>query len=213
MMWAEGESLAPLTTHTGRTAALRRRAIDTDQIIPSEFCKRVTKRGYADGLFARWRSDPGFPLNQPERTGASVLLAAPDFGTGSSREHAVWALRDGGFVAVLAASFGDIFHRNALKNGLLAIRLDEDAVAALMDRSDADPGFEVTVDLERCEVRYESASIVFEMEQRARWLLLNGLDDIEVTLRHAADIAAYELHRSSWLPEIRPGGRHRPAAS
>jgi 3-isopropylmalate/(R)-2-methylmalate dehydratase small subunit len=201
--------LTPVTVHTGRTVALRRRAIDTDQIIPSEFCKRVTKQGYADGLFARWRTEPGFPLSRPERYGASVLLAAPDFGTGSSREHAVWALRDDGFAAVLSASFGDIFCRNALKNGLLAICLAEDAVDTLMDRSDADPAFEVTVDLERCEVRYDAASIGFEVDPRARWLLLNGLDDIEVTLRHAADIEAYERRRSPWLPEIRRGEHHR----
>jgi 3-isopropylmalate/(R)-2-methylmalate dehydratase small subunit len=205
MIWAEEEPLVPLTVHTGRTAALRERAIDTDQIIPSEFCKRVTKQGYADGLFAHWRTDPAFPLNRPERAGASVLLAAPDFGTGSSREHAVWALRDGGFAAVLSASFGDIFHRNALKNGLLAICLPEDAVDTLMDRSEADPALEVTVDLEHCEVRYDAAIIGFDVDPRARWLLLNGLDDIEVTLRQVADIEAYERRKSPWLPEIRRG--------
>jgi 3-isopropylmalate/(R)-2-methylmalate dehydratase small subunit len=205
--------LEPLSVHTGRAVALRRSAVDTDQIIPSEFCKRVTKTGYADGLFARWRQDPEFPLEQPDRAGASILLAYPDFGTGSSREHAVWALRDGGFAAILSARFGDIFRRNALKNGLLAVCLPESTVSELMDRTDADATVEFTVDLQRREVRWPEGGAAFEIDERARWLLLNGLDDIDVTLRHQADIAAYERRRHRWLPEIRRATRPRGAGA
>jgi len=193
----------PSTAHTGRAVALRRRAVDTDQIIPSQFCKRVTKTGYADGLFARWRTEPGFVLDRPERAGASVLLADPDFGTGSSREHAVWALRDAGFAAVISARFGDIFRRNALSNGLLAVSLPERTVAELMDLVDADPALTVTVDLAGREVRAAGVRAGFDIDERARWLLLNGLDDIEVTVGHEADIASYERDRKPWLPQIR----------
>jgi 3-isopropylmalate/(R)-2-methylmalate dehydratase small subunit len=187
--------------------ALRRRAVDTDQIIPAEFCKRVTKSGYADGLFARWRIEPDFALAQPERAGASILVAAEDFGTGSSREHAVWALRDGGFAAVISARFGDIFRRNALKNGLLAVSLPAGTVDTLMDMVDADPLLPVTVDLEARQVRATDLLAGFDVDERARWLLLNGLDDIEVTLRQEADITAYERGREAWLPAL----RERPA--
>jgi 3-isopropylmalate/(R)-2-methylmalate dehydratase small subunit len=193
----------PITAHTGRAVALRRHAVDTDQIIPAEFCKRVTKSGYADGLFARWRQEPDFVVAQPERAGASILVAAEDFGTGSSREHAVWALRDGGFAAVISARFGDIFRRNALKNGLLAVSLPGETVDALMDLVDADPRLPVTVDLEARQVRAADLLAGFDVDQRARWLLLNGLDDIEVTLRQVADITAYERGRAAWLPALR----------
>lgn len=203
--------MQPLIAHAGRAVALRRRAVDTDQIIPSEFCKRVTKTGYADGLFARWRAEPDFVLDRPERAGASVLLADPDFGTGSSREHAVWALRDAGFAAVISARFGDIFRRNALKNGLLAVSLPESTVAELMDLVDADPTLVVTVDLAGRQVRAAGFRAGFDVDERARWLLLNGLDDIEVTVRQANDIAAYERRRAAWLPEIRSGAA-RPAS-
>lgn len=194
--------MLPLTSHTGRTVALRRSRVDTDQIVPAEYCKRVTKTGYADALFARWRMAPDFALNRPEREHATVLLAEPDFGTGSSREHAVWALRDGGFVVVISARFGDIFHRNALKNGLLAITLPEDVVRELMDLSDADSAFEITTDLTEREVRAGDGRWGFGIEDRARWLLLNGYDDIELTLRHEDDITGFELTRHHWLPAI-----------
>jgi 3-isopropylmalate/(R)-2-methylmalate dehydratase small subunit len=186
----------PLTTHTGRAVALRRGSVDTDQIIPSEFCKRVTKTGFSDGLFARWRQQADFVLNQPAGLAATVLLAGPDFGTGSSREHAVWALRDWGFAAVISARFGDIFARNALKNGLLAVCLADEVVSGLMDWADADPGFEITVDLTRKQVSAVGLRWDFEIDERARWLLVNGYDDIEVTLQRGADIARYEQARA-----------------
>ena len=192
-----------LTAHTGRPVVLRRSDVDTDQLCPAEFCKRITKSGYDDALFARWRAtDPDFPLNRTESAGATVLLAGERFGTGSSREHAVWALRDWGFAAVIAPSFGDIFRRNALKNGLLAIALDGGAVVDLMRWAEADQGLAITVDLDACEVRAKDADWPFQIDERARWLLRNGLDDIEDTLCGADDIAAYELRRARWLPTI-----------
>ncbi|MGD0069916.1 MAG: 3-isopropylmalate dehydratase small subunit [Streptosporangiaceae bacterium] len=210
--------MRPLTSHTGRAVALRRSNVDTDQIVPSEFCKRVTKTGYADALFARWRLEPDFVLNRAASVGATVLLAGPDFGIGSSREHAVWALRDGGFSVVASARFGDIFARNALKNGLLTTVLPEEVVNGLMDVVDADPGLEITVDLEEKQVRAPSPAgglrcWPFEIDGRARWLILNGYDDIAVTLQHDGDIARYEQARDYWLPVIRRGAAgHGPAA-
>ncbi|MBO4208055.1 3-isopropylmalate dehydratase small subunit [Micromonospora echinofusca] len=194
-----------VSEHTGRGVALRRDDVDTDQIIPAEFCKRLTKSGYADTLFANWFTDPAFVLNQPDRAGASVLVAGHNFGTGSSREHAVWALRDWGFRAVVATSFGDIFLRNAWKNGLLAVVLPEPAVAELADRVDADPAFPVTVDVVRTEVRAAGSRWSFEVDERARWLLLNGLDDIGLTLGRDAAISAYERARRPWLPTLHRG--------
>nr|QEO73586.1 hypothetical protein [uncultured bacterium] len=196
----------PLTSHTGRAVVLRRRNVDTDQIVPAEFCKRVTRTGYADALFARWRDEPGFVLNRPDAAGAIVLLAGSDFGTGSSREHAVWALRDWGFLVVIASRFGDIFHRNALKNGLLAITLDDQVVDGLMAAAEADPGMPITVDLTACEVRADGGTWTFEIDDRARWLLLNGFDDIDVTLRHLSEISDFEHGRHYWLPTIARGG-------
>src|SRR3954447_4745286 len=145
--------MQPFTVHTGTAVPLRRGNVDTDQIIPAEYLKRVTRTGFADGLFAAWRSDPAFVLNDPRFAGATVLLAGPDFGTGSSREHAVWALQDYGFRAVVAPRFGDIFRGNALKAGLLPVVLDADVVARLQDLVESDPDTEVTVDLEACQVR------------------------------------------------------------
>ena len=195
--------MKPLTAHTGRAVVLRRSDVDTDQICPAKYCKRITKSGYDDALFSRWReSDPEFPLNRPGADGATVLLSGQRFGTGSSREHAVWALRDWGLAAVVAESFGDIFRRNALKNGLLAIVLDAAAIADLMAWAEADPELEITVDLQACQVRAKGAAWGFEIDERARWLLLNGLDDIEDTLRNAEDIARYESRRAEWLPTI-----------
>jgi 3-isopropylmalate/(R)-2-methylmalate dehydratase small subunit len=190
----------PLTEHTGRVLPLRRSDVDTDQIIPSRFCRRLTKTGYADGLFARWREADDFVFNDPARAGSSVLVAGPNFGTGSSREHAVWALRDWGVRAVLAPSFGDIFRRNALKNGLLAVQLPHGVVDGLLDAADGDPGFAVTVDLRACEVRWGGGRQSFEVDPRARRLLLDGQDDIAVTLADGDRIAAYERGRQHWLP-------------
>jgi 3-isopropylmalate/(R)-2-methylmalate dehydratase small subunit len=190
----------PLTEHTGRVLPLRRSDVDTDQIIPSRFCRRLSKTGYADGLFARWRAADEFVFNDPARAGSSVLVAGPNFGTGSSREHAVWALRDWGITAVLAPSFGDIFRRNALKNGLLAVELPGEVVDELLDVADRDPGFPVTVDLQACEVRWGGGRQAFEVDPRARRLLLDGQDEIAVTLAAGERVAAYESGRQQWLP-------------
>jgi 3-isopropylmalate/(R)-2-methylmalate dehydratase small subunit len=197
--------MQPFTEHVGRGVALRRSDVDTDQIIPAEYCKRLTKSGYADTLFAQWRTEPDFVLNRPAAVGASVLVAGPNFGTGSSREHAVWALRDWGFAAVVAPSFGDIFQRNALKNGLLAVAVDESAVAYLTEGVEADPAFLITVDIAGREVRAGDRSWAFGIDDRARWLLLNGYDDIDVTLGHDELIGDYERGRERWLPAVRRG--------
>ena len=198
--------MEPFTTHTGRGASLRHSHVDTDQIIPSEYLKRVSRAGFGDGLFAAWRTDPGFVLNRPESEGVTVLVAGPDFGIGSSRQHAVWALADYGFRAVISARFGDIFYNNALQEGLLPVRLPAEAVVFLHDAIEADPAMRITVDLAGREVRAESASgepllaMPFEIDDYARWRLMEGLDDISLTLRHADDIARYERERPAWLP-------------
>ena len=198
--------MEPFTTHTGRGASLRHSHVDTDQIIPSEYLKRVSRAGFGDGLFAAWRTDPGFVLNRPESEGVTVLVAGPDFGIGSSRQHAVWALADYGFRAVISARFGDIFYNNALQEGLLPVRLPAEAVVFLHDAIEADPAMRITVDLAGREVRAESASgepllaVPFEIDDYARWRLMEGLDDISLTLRHADDIARYERERPAWLP-------------
>ena len=192
-------------THTGRVAPLRRGNVDTDQIIPAEYLKRVGRTGFGDGLFAAWRADePDFVLNRPEFSGASVLVAGADFGTGSSREHAVWALRDGGFRAVLSPRFADIFRGNSLKGGLLTVVVPEPVVEDLWARAEADPGTEVTVDLVAREVRYAGVTVPFEMDDHTRWRLLNGLDDIGLTQRHVDDIGAFEARRPAWLPRTLP---------
>ncbi|HEY8984819.1 MAG TPA: 3-isopropylmalate dehydratase small subunit [Streptomyces sp.] len=188
------------TTHTGRAVPLRRSNVDTDQIIPAHWLKKVTRDGFEDGLFEAWRGDPEFVLNRPERAGASVLVAGPDFGTGSSREHAVWALQNYGFKAVVSSRFADIFRGNSLKNGLLTVILDQPVVDALWDLVERDPQAEITVDLEALEVRAEGVTASFELDDNARWRLLNGLDDISITLQNEADIAAYEAKRPSYKP-------------
>ncbi|MEV7187270.1 3-isopropylmalate dehydratase small subunit [Kitasatospora sp. NPDC093102] len=203
----------PLKAHTGQAVALRRDDVDTDQIIPAEFCKRLTKSGYADTLFGHWRKEDDFVLNQPEHQSASVLVAGHNFGTGSSREHAVWALRDWGFRAVIATSFGDIFLRNALKNGLLAVALPVPVVAELTELALADPAFEITVNLQELTVSAADRTWEFEADHRARWLLLNGLDDIDVTLRKADAIAAYEARRPAWMTSIARGAFSSPDAA
>lgn len=188
------------TVHTGRAAPLRRSNVDTDQIIPAEYLKRVSRTGFADGLFSAWRDDPGFVLNRPEYAGATILVAGPDFGTGSSREHAVWALRDHGFKAVLSPRFGDIFRGNALKGGLLPVCLPQHAVESLWTAIEADPALPVTVDLRAREVRTGRQGWPFEIDDFSCWRLLEGLDDIDLTLRHDAAIGEYEQRRQRWLP-------------
>jgi 3-isopropylmalate/(R)-2-methylmalate dehydratase small subunit len=188
--------------HRGRALPLRRRDVDTDQIIPAEFCKRITRTGYEDTLFHRWRQDPGFVLNDPAFHGASVLVAGPDFGIGSSREHAVWALRDYGFRALLAPSFGDIFRVNTAKNGIITAAVGETIVTRLWDLIEAAPDTMIDVDLERCLVTAGDEQTPFAIDAYGRWQLMNGLDDIEVTLNRSAAIASYELTRHPWLPSV-----------
>jgi 3-isopropylmalate/(R)-2-methylmalate dehydratase small subunit len=187
--------------HTGRVAPLRRTNVDTDQIIPAEYLKRVGRTGFGDGLFAAWRADdPGFVLNDPAYAGATILVAGEDFGTGSSREHAVWALQDGGFRVVLAPRFGDIFRGNSLKAGLLTVLVPAEVVAALWERAERRPDAETTVDLQAREIRYDDTTVPFELDDHTRWRLLNGFDDISLTLQHTDDIAAFEARRPAWLP-------------
>ncbi|HET6908934.1 MAG TPA: 3-isopropylmalate dehydratase small subunit [Mycobacteriales bacterium] len=188
------------TVVTGRALPLRRSNVDTDQIIPAEFLKRISRTGFGDALFAAWRSDPSFVLNDPRHDGATVLVAGPDFGTGSSREHAVWALQDYGFRAVIAPRFGDIFRGNATKAGLLPVVLDAAEVAYLQSLVEGDPTVEVTVDLVERQVRAADVVADFDIDDYTRWRLLEGLDDIGLTLKHGDQVAAYEAARSSWLP-------------
>jgi 3-isopropylmalate/(R)-2-methylmalate dehydratase small subunit len=189
------------TTHTGRAVPLRRGNVDTDQIIPAVWLKQVSRTGFEKGLFAAWREDPDFVLNQPAYQGASILVAGPDFGTGSSREHAVWALQQHGFRAVVSARFGDIFRNNATKMGLLPIQLPEANVERMQAKIEANPGKEFTIDLDAREIRCDEGGVQsFEIDDYTRWRLLEGLDDIGLTLRHAEDIAAFEQSRPSWLP-------------
>lgn len=189
------------TVHTGRAVPLRHSNVDTDQIIPAVYLKRVARTGFEDGLFASWRaSDPDFVLDRPEFAGASVLIAGPDFGTGSSREHAVWALQDHGFRAVLASRFGDIFRGNSLKGGLLTVLLDQTTIEQLWTLVENDPTTEITVDLVEREVRAPGVTEAFELDDYTRWRLLEGLDDIALTLRHADAVADFETRRHRWLP-------------
>ncbi|MBM9461834.1 3-isopropylmalate dehydratase small subunit [Aeromicrobium sp. YIM 150415] len=192
------------TQHTGVGAPLRRSNVDTDQIIPAVYLKRVTRTGFEDGLFAAWRSDPEFVLNQDVYRDATVLVAGPDFGTGSSREHAVWALQNYGFKVVISPRFGDIFRGNSGKAGLLAAQVDDKVVAALWDYLEANPGASVSVDLEARTVsagegpdRIEDS---FTIDDYTRWRLLEGLDDIAITLSHEDDIVTYEGRRLSFKP-------------
>jgi len=188
------------TTHTGTAAPLRRSNVDTDQIIPAVYLKRVTRTGFEDGLFSAWRNDPGFVLNRPEYDGVSVLVAGQDFGTGSSREHAVWALMDYGFRVVISPRFADIFRSNAGKAGLLAAQVEPGVVERLWSLVETDPSFPVTVDLQAREIRAGDLAAPFDIDDYTRWRLLEGLDDIGITLSHEADIAAYESTRPVWKP-------------
>ncbi len=189
-----------ITTHTGTALPLRRSNVDTDQIIPAVYLKRVTRTGFEDGLFGAWRNDPDFILNKPEYDGVSILVAGPDFGTGSSREHAVWALTDYGFKVVLSSRFADIFRGNSGKAGLLAAQVDQEVVEKLWAMVEADPSTPVTVDLEAREVRAGDLVAPFDIDDYTRWRLLEGLDDIGITLSREDDIAAYEASRPSWKP-------------
>ena len=201
------------TVHTGTALPLRRSNVDTDQIIPAVYLKRVTRTGFEDGLFNAWRTnEPDFVLNQERFNGATILVAGPDFGTGSSREHAVWALTDYGFKAVISPRFADIFRGNSLKAGLLTVELPEKIVQRLWDDIEDDPTTQVTVDLLERQVRWTSEGSLrpervaevhdFALDDYTRWRLLEGLDDIGLTLRHTATIAEYESARKPWMPTV-----------
>ncbi|WP_168916173.1 3-isopropylmalate dehydratase small subunit [Microcella flavibacter] len=189
---------------TGVAAPLKRSNVDTDQIIPAVYLKRVTKTGYEDGLFSNWRNDPEFVLNRPEYAGARILIAGPDFGTGSSREHAVWALRDFGFRAVISPKFADIFRGNAGKQGLLTAVVDEPTVERMWAALEADPGCEATVDLVERNVRVGDIVAPFEIDDYTRWRLMEGLDDIGLTLRDEQAITDFEGRREAWRPTTLP---------
>jgi 3-isopropylmalate/(R)-2-methylmalate dehydratase small subunit len=188
------------TSHTGTVLPLRRGNVDTDQIIPAVYLKRITRTGFEDGLFAAWRNDPDFVLNQPQYDGATILVAGPDFGTGSSREHAVWALHDYGFRVVLSPRFGAIFRGNSGKAGLLTAVVDDDTVEALWSLAEADPASRVTVDLVEKQVRAGDLVAPFQIDDYTRWRLLEGLDDIGITLSHADDVNRYEASRPAFKP-------------
>ena len=188
------------TDHTGIGVPLRRSNVDTDQIIPAEFLKRVTRTGFEDGLFAAWRHDESFILNNPRYAAGSVLVAGPDFGTGSSREHAVWALMNYGFRAVISSRFADIFRGNSGKQGLLTAQVAQDDVELIWKYLENEPGAQVTVDLVSRTVTAGEIVASFEVDDYTRWRLLEGLDDIGLTLRHESDVTAFEQGRPSWKP-------------
>jgi 3-isopropylmalate/(R)-2-methylmalate dehydratase small subunit len=189
---------------TGTAVPLKRANVDTDQIIPAVFLKRVTKTGYDDALFYAWRQDPDFVLNQPEYANGGILIAGPDFGTGSSREHAVWALRDFGFSAVLSPKFGDIFRGNSGKQGLLTGTISEQDVEKIWSIIDAAPGIQISVDLNSRTATIGETTVPFEIDDYTRWRLLEGLDDIGLTLRDEARITDFEARRESWRPKTLP---------
>ena len=190
------------SVHTGRALPLDRANVDTDQIVPAEHLRRIERSGYGPFLFGEWRKDPGFVLNRPEYEGATILLAGPNFGGGSSREHAVWALEDAGFRVVIAPSFADIFSNNCFKIGLLPVERQDESVRALMDAVVDDPATEITVDLNELRVSAAAVRESFEIDPYTRWRLLEGLDDIDLTLRHADAIDAFERARPPRLPSI-----------
>ncbi|MEO6713093.1 MAG: 3-isopropylmalate dehydratase small subunit [Mycobacteriales bacterium] len=194
--------MQPFTVVTGTAVPLRRSDVDTDQIIPSDWLKRVERTGFGAGLFSEWREDPSFVLNRPEYAGASVLVAGPNFGTGSSREHAVWALEDYGFRVIVSAQFADIFRNNCTKVGLLPVQLADETIRSLQSAIEADPAIVVTVDLDSRTLRAGDISATFEVDDYTRWRLMEGLDDIGLTLRHESDITAYESTRPSWKPAV-----------
>jgi len=193
--------MEPVITITGTAVPLDRSDVDTDQIIPSDWLKRVERTGFEKGLFSTWRDDRSFVLNDERYTGASVLVAGPSFGVGSSREHAVWAIQQGGFDAVIAPSFSDIFRNNCTKNGLVPVVVPEDVVKKIWDAIEADHNVEITIDVERLTVEVPAAGISasFPMDPQTQHRFINGLDDIGITLSHAADIDSYEKARPAWL--------------
>ncbi len=192
--------MEPFIRHTGTAAPLRRSNVDTDQIIPAEYLKRITRDGFEDGLFSAWRKDPEFVLNKPEYQGVSVLIAGPDFGTGSSREHAVWALQNYGFAVVLSSRFADIFRGNSGKGGLLTAQVDQDVIERLWEMVEADSTTEITVDLDARTVSAGDLSALFEVDDYVRWRLMEGLDDIGITLQHADTIGEFEADRPDFKP-------------
>lgn len=196
--------MQPFDSHTGVGVPLRRSDVDTDQIIPAVYLKRISRTGFADGLFASWRADPAFVLNVPPYSTGTVLVAGPDFGTGSSREHAVWALMDHGFRVVISSRFADIFLGNAGKQGLLAARCEQPDVQRLWELLQDEPGTTVTVDLRAATVAAKDFVTGFEVDDYTRWRLLQGLDDIALTLRHASAIDDFERSRPGWLPVTTP---------
>ena len=191
-------------TVAGPGIPLRRSNVDTDQIIPAEFLKRVTKTGYDDALFYAWRADPSFVLNLEPYARGGILVAGPDFGTGSSREHAVWALKDFGITAVISTRFGDIFRSNAGKQGLVTAVVPEDVVLALWTLVEENPGTEITVDVDSREVRCGDLVVPFELDDYTRWRVMEGLDDIDLSLHHVEEIDAFERSRASWRPTTLP---------
>jgi 3-isopropylmalate/(R)-2-methylmalate dehydratase small subunit len=193
-----------ISVFSGVGAPLRRSNVDTDQIIPAVYLKRITKTGFEDGLFAHWRNDEDFVLNQAPYENAQVLVAGSDFGTGSSREHAVWALRDYGFKAVFSSKFADIFRGNAGKQGLIAGVISDADTELLWQAMEANPGLELQVDLPAQEVRFSDTVVSFEIDEYTKWRLMEGLDDIGITLQNEAAIAAYEARRESWRPTTLP---------
>ena len=188
------------TTHAGTALPLRRSNVDTDQIIPAVYLKRVTRTGFEDGLFAAWRKDPQFVINRPEYDGATVLVAGPDFGTGSSREHAVWALMDFGFRVVISSRFADIFRGNSGKAGLVAAEVTQDVVEQLWKLIETEPTTQVVVDLQERTIQAGALTAPFRIDDYTRWRLLEGLDDIGITLSHEEDVTAFESRRPSWKP-------------
>jgi 3-isopropylmalate/(R)-2-methylmalate dehydratase small subunit len=191
-------------SHTGTGVPLRRSNVDTDQIIPAVYLKRVTRSGFEDGLFSAWRNDPEFVLNQDAFKGGTVLVAGPDFGTGSSREHAVWALQNYGFKAVISSRFADIFRGNSLKGGLLTVIIDQAEVEKLWSAIESEPETAITVDLDSRTVTYNDVTLKFDLDDYTRWRLMEGLDDIGLTLAQAASIDAFEAKRSSLKPATLP---------
>ena len=195
--------MEPVRIVTGRAVPIDRSDIDTDQIIPSDWLKRVERTGFGAGLFSEWRDDRDFVLNQPEHAGATILVAGPNFGTGSSREHAVWALMDYGFTAVVSSRFADIFRNNCTKQGLLPVQVDEALDRALLQAVADNPSLEITIDVARGTIEAPAAGLsgTFPLDEFTRERLLNGWDDIGLTLRHEGDISAYERSRPGWLPK------------
>ncbi|MEY3318378.1 MAG: hypothetical protein RL540_750 [Actinomycetota bacterium] len=191
-------------SHTGTGIPLRRSNVDTDQIIPAVYLKRVTRSGFEDGLFAAWRNDPDFVLNKPEYKSATILVAGVDFGTGSSREHAVWALQNYGFKVVISSRFADIFRGNSLKGGLLTVILPQNEVESLWSAIEADPSMNIAVDLESKSVSYLDKKISFELDDYTRWRLMEGLDDIGLTMRNLGDVEKFEEKRANFKPKTLP---------